>query len=122
VRKDDVSGYANPRLACEPMIHSHQSLVESYIKHCRSITDIFLSLLDSPKEPLASLHRLEEPFGAHVQFTQNATQPSEAKKSEHTNFGSFAIFLNWFCGLQIRVSHADSDTNTDTETDDDGEW
>jgi isopenicillin N synthase-like dioxygenase len=92
------------------MILAHQPLFEKYTRHCRTVIDLMLSLLNSqlqlPPNTLASLHRLTSHSGDHVRFTQNPPttfDPDRAARGEHTDFGSITILFNWLGGLQIRT-------------------
>ncbi len=109
LRKDDILGNCD-RLPCHPLILSHQTVLESYTVHCRTVIDLLLTQLNThlhlPTGTLANLHRIDHRSGDHVRFTQNPIQPFNqdlASRAEHTDFGSITILFNWLGGLQIRT-------------------
>jgi isopenicillin N synthase-like dioxygenase len=91
------------------MILHHQALFKSYTLHCRSIVELLLTHLNIhlhlPLNTLANLHRVTEPSGDHIRFTQSPPFKFDselARKAQHTDFGSLTILFNWIGGLQIR--------------------
>ncbi|BEJ12996.1 hypothetical protein CspHIS471_0301700 [Cutaneotrichosporon sp. HIS471] len=113
IRKDDVLGQTD-RLPAPPVVRSNDPLFASYIRDCRVVIDLLLEQLNTrlelPPGTLAEMHRLSQPSGDHIRFTNNPSQPfveRVAKRGEHTDFGSLTILFNWLGGLQIRHPKTD---------------
>jgi isopenicillin N synthase-like dioxygenase len=109
LRKDDILGIRQ-RLACHQIILDHQSLFENYVRHCRAVVDLVIEHLNTNLQlsygTLAGLHRIDQPSGDHVRFTQSPPQPFDEerfRRAEHTDFGSLTVLFNWISGLQIRT-------------------
>lgn len=109
MRKDDFVGNCEP-LPRHPLVDSNWNLLKSYVLSCRQAIDLMISLLEKhlelPVGTLAQIHRINERSGDHVRFNQAAIQPfseEKARQSEHTDFGTLTILMNWLGGLQIRL-------------------
>jgi isopenicillin N synthase-like dioxygenase len=109
MRKDDFVGNSTP-LPRHQLVDENWALLKSYVYDCRAAIDLMISLLEQhlelPKDTLANLHRITECSGDHVRFNQTCVQPwsdEKAKQSEHTDFGTLTILMNWLGGLQIRL-------------------
>ena len=109
MRKDDFVGNSDP-LPRHPLVDENWPLLKSYVYDCRQVIDLMISLLEHhlelPSGALANLHRITERSGDHVRFNQTAVQPfsdEKARLSEHTDFGTLTILMNWLGGLQIRM-------------------
>ena len=116
MRKDDLVGNCDP-LPRHQLVDENWSLLRSYAYSCRQAIDLMIGLLEKhlelPTGTLAQLHRIHERSGDHVRFNQVAIQPftdEKAKASEHTDFGTLTILMNWLGGLQIRLPPAVSAT------------
>ncbi|KZT58718.1 Clavaminate synthase-like protein [Calocera cornea HHB12733] len=108
MRKDDILGNCE-RLPAPQLILDHQTLLETYVRDCRTVIDLMLNLLDEhlglPIGTLYSYHRLTERSGDHARFIQAPVSPWDDKRiasGEHTDFGTITILFNWLGGLQIR--------------------
>jgi isopenicillin N synthase-like dioxygenase len=86
------------------------------MKHCRAAVDVLLEHLNIHLEllpgTLANLHRIHERSGDHVRFVQAPPFPfdaAQARRAEHTDFGSITVLFNWLGGLQIRLPDSDDE-------------